>query len=118
MLHIIEAPDELAVRTLQGVVRIDMIKPSGIDDTEKEIAELIGGFLLVLLGQFCLQFAELFPHLVPYVLFLFPIEADIARLVLNAVSLDERRQASGTPPNTLLLPSFSFNLICSQFWLT
>ena len=86
MLHIIEAPDELAVRTLQGVVRIDMIKPSGIDDTEKEIAELIGGFLLVLLGQFCLQFAELFPHLVPYVLFLFPIEADIARLVLNAVS--------------------------------
>ena len=40
MLHIIEAPDELAVRTLQGVVRIDMIKPSGIDDTEKEIAEI------------------------------------------------------------------------------
>ena len=93
LLHIIEAPDELAVRTLQGVVRIDMIKPSGIDDTEKEIAELIGGFLLVLPGQFCLQFAELFPHLVPYVLFLFPIEADITRLVLNTVSLDERRQS-------------------------
>ena len=80
---------------LQRVVGVEMIEACGVDDTEKEVAQLFGGVFLVLLLQLCLQFAHLLFHFVPHVLFLLPVKAHVACFVLNAVGLDERGQGRG-----------------------
>ena len=88
-LQIIEAADEFLVGTFQGIVGIDFIEACRIDEAEHDVTEFGFCFLLVHVGYLCLEFSEFFFHLIPYLFPFFPVEAYIAGLVLNAVSLDE-----------------------------
>ena len=77
---------------LQGIVGIEVIEPGGIDDAEEEVAQFARRAVLVAFVELHLELAQLFAHLIPYVFLLFPVEANVAGLILNAVSLDERGQ--------------------------
>ena len=80
----------------QRIIGVDVIETSRVDEAEQEVAKLCRLLLrVVLLPQFCLQFAKLFAHLVPDVLLLLPVETDGSGFVLNTIGLDERRQRLG-----------------------
>ena len=88
-----EAALELGVGLLQGRVGIEMIQAGRIDDRKDEIAQF--GFLALFRAvlQFGAEFAEFLGHLVPDILFLFPVEAHSAGLVLHPVGLDQGRES-------------------------
>ena len=88
-LKIVEPSDELLVGVLKGVVGVQVVEACGIDDAEKEIAQLACGFLSVFAVQLGLQFSQFFLDFCPYILPVFPVEADVSRLVLYSVCLDE-----------------------------
>ena len=94
LLYVVEATDKFLVCLLQRIVRIQLIQAGSINHREQEIAQFLFRVLFVVALQFNLQFCQLLTHLSPYILAILPVETHMARLVLNAVSLDERRQRS------------------------
>ena len=90
LLDIVEAAYKLPVREFKGSVGVEMIESACVDHTEEEVAKLAKGILLIAFLQLHLQFAEFFPHLVPHVAGILPVEAHIARLVLYAVCFYQR----------------------------
>ena len=92
ILNIVETPDEFLVCIFKGIVRIQLIESGGIDYREQKIAEFLRGAFFIVLLQFSLQFTQLFTHLSPDIPTVFPVEAHIPGLFLDAIGLDNRWQ--------------------------
>ena len=80
-----------------------MVKPCGIDDREKEIAQFPGRSFTIVLAQLGFEFVQFLPYFNPNVGFVFPVKPHATRLVLDAVGFDKRRQRLGdTREHTLV----------------
>ena len=63
-----------------AVFRIHAIEPRGIDQCEKQVAELLFLINLVAALHSCLHFGDLLLHLAPDILFGLPVETCRSRL--------------------------------------
>ena len=64
------------------------------------------GLFLVQMGHFRLEFPDFLLHFVPHLFALFPVEAHVACLVLDAVGLDEGGQGGGDAAQHGLVAAF------------
>ena len=97
LLDVVKAGDELAVGALQGIVGTHAVEASRIDEREEQVTELLLTIHIAVASQLGFNLAELLTHLVPDVLALLPVKAHVGGLLLNALGLDERRQAARHP---------------------
>ena len=64
--QVVEASDELAVGSFEGIVGIDVIEPGGIDQTEEHVAHFGFGGVGIQVFYFGLELADFFFDLFPY----------------------------------------------------
>ena len=95
LFHIIEAADELLVRALKGIVRVDVIEACCIDEREEDITELIGGTLLVHVFHLGFKLLNLLLDLGPHLTAFLPVKTNVSGFVLHTICLDKRRQRIG-----------------------
>ena len=69
--------------------------------------------------DFGFQFVKLLVNFVPYLRFLFPVEAHVARFVLYAVGFDQSRESRGYPFEYRFVAAFlfQFQLLPVLFYL-
>ncbi len=99
---------------LESIVRVNLVKASGVDETENGIAELFFHLFGVMARNSLLQLSEFLLYFRPDILGFIPVETYATGFVLYAYGFDQEGREPGTPLKTVLLPSFSFSLICSQ----
>lgn len=85
LLYIIETTDKLVVCLVKSGIGIEVIQAAGVYYAEQEVSELGLRPLGVFTSQFGFQFFEFLAYFTPYIAFVFPIEAYVSCLVLNAV---------------------------------
>ena len=95
LLHVTEAVDELAVRRLQRVLRIDREVPREVRQDEEEIAQLVRGGGAFLRGNRGAQLGKFLLDLGEQALQIRPVEADPRRLGGDPQRLQQRRQRGG-----------------------
>jgi len=111
-LHVIEAADELLVRTLQRRFGIDAVEPRSVDQRKEQVAELGFEVRLVARAHLGLDFGGLLLHLVPHILALLPVEARRRGLLAYAECLDQRRQRAGNAAQRTALAVLFAELEC------
>ena len=82
------------VRAFQGVVRIDLVEAGCVDQAEEQVAEFSFHLVCIHFVYFCFQFGKFFVDFVPNLVALFPVEAYVARLILDAMGFNDRGQRS------------------------
>ena len=85
LLDVVEAPHELEVGLLEGIVGTNLIESRGIDHGEEQVAEFGLFVASVFFSQLRLQFVEFFVDFCPYIFAVFPIEAYVCHFVLNTI---------------------------------
>lgn len=117
-LHVIEAADELLVRTLQRRFGIDAVEPRSVDQRKEQVAELGFEVRFVARAHLGLDLGGLLLHLVPHILALLPVEARRRGLLAYAECLDQRRQRAGNAAQRTALAILLRSLSASQFSFT